>query len=324
MKAVRIHSYGGPEVLVYEEVERPAPGPHQFLVRVAAASVNPVDVTIREGRFQTPRPLPKIIGSDGAGVVEEAGPEATGAAVGDEVFFTGLGVGLEGSYAEYAVIAETQAVAKPSAISAEQAAAMALVFSTAYYALVRKAGLREGETVLVQGAAGGVGSATVQLAKALGARVIAVVRGAADAAAVRELGADEVIEFSTSDVADEARRLTEGKGVDVVHELVISANLPTDIRALAKGGRIVCTGQGPDPDVSIPIGVAIGVDAALLFGSSGNAGRAAVAGMLAEVGRLVEQGRVRPVIGATFPLARAREAHEALAAHHVGKIVLVP
>jgi NADPH2:quinone reductase len=324
MRAVRIHEYGGPEVLVCEEIDRPSPGPGQVLVRILAASVNPIDVAVREDRFPTPRTPPKTIGSDGAGVVEALGSDVHGVAIGDEVLFTGLGVGSEGSYAEYALIAEAQAVPKPAELSFPEAAAFGLAFATAYYALVRRAALRPGETILIQGAAGGVGTASVQLAKALGARVIASVGGSDDAAFVRGLGADETIDYKTEDVAARARELSGGDGVNVVHELHVSANLETDLRAIARGGRIVATGQGPRPEVSIPIGAALSVDASLLFMSTSNAGRAGVAEILGEVSKLVAEGRVKPVIGGTFTLEEARAAHEALAGHHQGKIVLLP
>jgi NADPH2:quinone reductase len=323
MRAVRIHSYGGPEVLQVDEIERPEPGVKQVLVRVVAASVNPIDVAVREDRFPTPKQPPKTLGSDGAGVVTAVGPEVTGVTVGDEVLFTGLGVGSEGSYADYALIADTMAVPKPASLTFPEAAAFGLAFATAHYALVRRAALQPGETVLVQGAAGGVGSASVQLAKALEAVVIAAVGSEADAAFVRELGADETIDYTTEDVAARARELTGDRGVDVVHELHVSANLETDLAAIARGGRIVATGQGPRPEVTVPIGRALAVDATLLFMSTSNAGRAGVAGILREVGAMVESGSVRPVIGATFALEEARAAHEALAARHQGKIVLV-
>ena len=200
MKAVRIHEYGGPEVLVYEEVPKPAPKADQILVRVAAATVNPMDVSVRENRFPTPKQPPKIIGSDGAGVVETVGADITAVKPGDGVFFSGLGVGSEGSYAEYVVLAAAQAVPIPQGLSFVEAAALGMVFPAAYYGLVRRGAVQAGETVLVQGAAGGVGSASVQLAKALGARVLATVAGAAEADLVRDLGADEVIDYKTEDV----------------------------------------------------------------------------------------------------------------------------
>ena len=324
MKAVRIHAYGGPEVLVYEEVDTPVPKPGQVLVRVEAATVNPIDVAVREDRFPTPKQPPKIIGSDGAGEVVELGADVTGVKPGDRVFFSGLGVGSEGSYAEYAVIFEAAAVPVPDGLSFPEAAALGMVFPTAYYALVRRGALKEGETALVQGAAGGVGSASVQLARALGARVIATVSGADEAALVRSLGADEVIDYKTEDVVARTLELTDGKGADLVHELVISVNLPADVRLVAKSGRIVCTGQGPSPEASVPIGEALAKDVDLRFMSTTNAGRAGMAAIAAEIGKMAAEGKVRPVIGETLPLSEARRAHELLAGPHLGKIVLVP
>ncbi len=324
MKAVRIHEYGGPEVLRYEESPTPEPGPAQVLVRVEAASVNQVDVAIRENRFPTPKQPPKTIGSDGAGVVERIGAGVKTVERGDRVFFSGLGVGSEGSYAEYAVIAEAQAVPMPAELSFVDAAALGMVFPAAYYGLIRRGDVREGETVLVQGAAGGVGSAAVQLAKARGARVLATVSGTAETDLVRKLGADEVIDYRREDVAGRALELTEGRGVDLVLELVVSANLPSDIRLIAKGGRIVCTGQGPAPEVTIPIGEALAKDATLLFMNLNNAGRAGVAKIAAELAGMTADGTIKPVVGATFPLAEARRAHELLAGDHLGKLVLLP
>ena len=245
-------------------------------------------------------------------------------AVGDEVFFNGLGIGSEGSYAEYALLSAVQAVPKPPSLTFVEAAAMGLVFPTAYYGLVGHGRLQEGETILVQGAGGGVGSAAVQIAKALGARVIATVGSQSAAAAVRELGADEVIDRKTQDVAAETKRLTDGHGVDLVLELVVSENLATDVAIIRKGGRIVCVGAGPRPDVALPIGAALAVDATLLFMSLNNAGRAGVAEIMREIAKLSAEGRVKAVVGATLPLSEARRAHELLAGEHVGKIVLVP
>ena len=322
MKAVRIHEYGGPEVLIYEDVPVPEPGPSQVLVRVAAASINRVDAAIRENAFPTPKQPPKTLGSDGAGVVERVGESVTTVRPGERVFFSGLGVGSDGSYAEFALIAEAQAVPIPSALSYAQAAALGMAAPTAYYALVRRGNLTAGETILVQGAAGGVGSAAVQLAKARGARVLATVHGAEQAKLVRELGADDVIDFTAEDVVARVLELTGGNGVALVHELVISANLSADLRLVAKGGRIVCTGQGPSPEVTLPIGAALAKDVSLLFMSLNNAGRAGVAAIAREVAELAAAGDIQPVIGATLPLAEARRAHEMLAGKHLGKIIL--
>ena len=324
MKAVRIHEYGGPEVLVYEDVPDPEPGPQQVLVRVEAATVNPVDVAVREDRFPTPKKPPKIIGSDGAGVVELVGEAVTEVHAGDEVLFSGLGVGSEGSYAELALIAEAQAVPKPASLSFVDAAALGMVFPAAYYGLVTRGALKAGETVLVQGGAGGVGSAAIQIAKARGARVLTTVSGADAADLVRDLGADEVIDYKAEDVVARVKELTDGRGVDLVLELVISVNLPVDLELVAKGGRIVGTGQGPSPQVTLSIGTALAKDATLLFMNLNNAGRAGVAAIMREVAGMAAAGTVRAVVGATLPLREARRAHELLEGEHVGKIVLLP
>lgn len=324
MKAVRIHEYGGPEVLVYEEVPTPEPGPSQILVRVAAATVNPVDVSVREDRFPTPKQPPKTLGSDGAGVVERVGEGIDSVRPGDRVAFSGLGIGSEGSYAEYALIAETQVVHLPEGLSFVDAAAIGMAFPAAYYALVTRGALREGETVLVQGASGGVGSASVQLAKALGARVLATASGPGPADLVLGLGAEAVIDFRTEDVAARVLELTDDKGVDLVHELVLSVNLPLDVKLVAKGGRIVGTGQGPGPDATVPIGAALSKDVSVLFMNLNNAGRAGIAAIAAEIAAMAAEGKVRPVIGTELPLSEARHAHELLAGDHLGKIVLIP
>jgi NADPH2:quinone reductase len=324
MKAVRIHEYGGPEVLVYEDVDTPQPGPGQVLVRLRAVSVNQVDAAVRANRFPTPKQPPRIIGSDGAGVVTAIGPDVTAIAVGDDVMFTGLGIGSEGSYAEYAVIAEAQGVPKPASLSFEQAAAMSLVFPTAYYALVRRAQMRDGETVLIQGAAGGVGSAAVQIARALGARVLATVSTEEDARAVEDLGAEHALVRTAVDVGAEVKRLTDGHGAGVIVELAAADNMAVDLAALAKGGRIVIVGGGSSGQLTMPIGAAGGTDTGLLFMSSSNAGRAGTAQILAELAAMAAAGTVRAVIGAVLPLADARRAHELLEQHHFGKIVLVP
>jgi NADPH2:quinone reductase len=294
------------------------------LIKVEAASVNPVDVAIREDRFPTPKQPPKTLGSDGAGIVASIGAEVTAVKPGDRVFFSGLGVGSEGSYADYALIAEAQAVHMPAALSFAEAAALGMAFPAAYYGLIRRGQVQPGETVLIQGAAGGVGSASVQLAKASGARVIATVAGAAEAELVHGLGADETIDYRHQDVVARTLELTADKGVDLVHELVVSANLAADLRLVAKGGRIVCTGQGPEPEAVVPLGTALAKGVTLLFMNLNNAGRAGVAAIAAEVAQMAASGQIKPVIGASFPLADARHAHEVLAGEHLGKIILLP
>jgi len=323
MKAIRIHKYGGPDVLVYEEVDTPRPGPSQILLRLRAIGVNPVDAAVRSNRFPTPLEPPRIIGSDGAGIVTAVGSDVTAVTVGDEVMFTGLGIGSQGSYADYAVIATAQAVVKPPSLSFEEAAAMSLVFPTAHYALVHRAHVQSGETVLVQGGAGGVGSAAVQIARALGARVLATVSTEEDVHSVEELGAEHALVRTVVDVGAEVKRLTEGHGADVIVEPSASDNIAVDMVALAKGGRIVVVGMGATGQLTV-LAAAGGLDAGLLFMSSSNAGRAGTAQILAELAGMAAAGTMRAVIGTVLPLAEARRAHELLEQHHFGKIVLVP
>jgi NADPH:quinone reductase-like Zn-dependent oxidoreductase len=178
--------------------------------------------------------------------------------------------------------------------------------------------------VLVQGGAGGVGSAAVQIAKALGARVLTTVGNKVAAALVTSLGADAAIDRHKEDVRAAVQRLTDGHGVDLVHELVASENLAADVGLIAKGGRIVVTGQGTGTETGLPLGAAIGLNATILFMSLNNAGRAGVAEIMAHIAELAQQGKIKPVVSATLPLAEARRAHELLAAEHFGKIVLVP
>jgi len=154
--------------------------------------------------------------------------------------------------------------------------------------------------------------------------VLATIAGAAEADLVRSLGADDVIDYNTEDVVARTLELTGGRGVDLVHELVVSVNLPADVRLLATRGRIVCTGQGPSPEATVPIGDALAKDATLLFMNLNNAKRAGVAAIAAEIAQMAIEGKVRPVIGETLPLAEARRAHELLDGPHLGKIVLLP
>ena len=256
--------------------------------------------------------------------MERVGDEIDSIRPGERVAFSGLGIGSEGSYAEYALIAETQVVRMPAGLSFVDAAAIGMAFPAAYYALVTRGALREGETVLVQGASGGVGSASVQLAKALGARVLATASGPGAAGLVLGLGAEAVIDFRTEDVVARVLELTGGKGVDLVHELVLSENLPADVKLVAKGGRIVGTGQGPGADATAPIGEALSKDVSVLFMNLSNAGRAGVAAIAAEIAAMAAAGKVKPVIGTELPLSEARRAHELLAGDHLGKIVLLP
>ena len=285
--------------------------------------MNPIDVSVRADRFPTPKQPPKTIGSDGAGVVTETGSEVTTVAVGDEVMFTGLGIGSEGSYAEYAVIAEAQAVAKPAALSFEQAAAMGLVFPTAHYALVRRAARAAGRD-----------------RPRPGRRRRRRQRRRADRPRPRRTRAGDGLtrgrragrwrswapngrsSGNAVDVAAEVRRLTEDRGADVVIDPPRRTTWRSTSRPWRRAAASSSSAAAPAAQASLPIGPAGGIDAGLLFMSSSNAGRAGTARTLAELAAMAAAGSLRAVIGAVLPLAEARRAHELLEQHHFGKIVL--
>ncbi len=302
MKAIRMHSYGGPDVLTLDEAPRPMPGQGEALVRVRAASVNPLDWQVRDGAMRDRAPLrfPKIPGRDVAGVVEVVGPGVTTLRAGQAVY----GI-VDGSYAEYAVGAATAFAPAPGALDAVQAAAAPVAACTAWQGLFDIGGLLAGQTVLVQGAAGGVGTFAVQLAAWKGARVIVTAR-ADDAEFVRSLGAAEVVDYEKTSVADVVRN------VDLVLDLVGGATRDASWGVLKPGGMLVATSSPPSQDTAKARGVrAAGMRVA------------PSAALLTEIAGLLDEGRVKAVVGRVFPLAEAGQAQELSEHGHVrGKIVL--
>ena len=306
MKLVRIHDYGGPEQLKYEDAERPAAGPGQVLVRVAAGSVNPVDWKLRSGaaKAMVPLPMPTVLGGDLAGVIETVVDGVTGWSAGDEVFAL---IGLIGAYAEYVAIDASMIARKPMNLDFQAAASLPLVALTAWQAFVEDGRDLVGLTVLVHNAAGGVGSVAVQIAKAKGARVIATA-SAKNADFVTTLGADEVVDFREVPVASHARN------VDIMLDLVGNA-AAVELWSLIKPGGSV-------------VRIAGGADAAKLAEEGGiRVIKTRVrpnGGQLAEIARLVEDGAIRAQVAASFPLAKIGEAQELSRGGNVrGKIVWV-
>lgn len=289
------------------ELPRPTPGPGQVLVRVVATSVNPLDLQTRRGDYRDQVALPSVIGNDVSGVVVETGPGAGDFQPGDEVWYLAPVFAGQGTYGEFHVVDQALVARKPERLSHAEAAGLALVGVTAWEALVERAGVRAGERVLVHGGAGGVGSAAVQVAGALGAEVVTTAR-ARDHEFVTGLGADHVIDFSAGDYVPQVRELG---GVDVVLDTVGRDTLTRSPEVLADRGRVVSIVDIAEPQNLL---AAWGVNATyhFLFVSPGRA-------KLEALGRLVDQGKLRPVIGAVLPLADIAQAHALLEGGSAGE-----
>jgi len=303
MKAVVLARFGGPDAFELREVPVPPVGPRQVRVRVHATAVNPLDYQIRRGDYVDYVPLPAIIGHDVSGVVEEIGSDVHEFAVDDEVYYTPKIFGGAGSYAEQHVADVELVGRKPRNLTHLEAASLTLVGGTVWEAFVQRAQLKVGETILIHGGAGGVGTIAIQIAKAIGARVITTAL-ARDHEFVRSLGADEAIDFATEDYVNAVARLTGGEGVNVVFDTIGGETLTRSPLALAAFGRVVSLVDVAQPQNLIE---AWGKNAAYHFVfTRQNRGK------LDALTRLVERGLVKPVLGATLPLARMGEAHELL------------
>ena len=321
MKAVRIHDDGGPDVLRYEDVPDPVPGPGQVLIELRAASLNHLDIWIRKGLPSVPKP--RILGADGAGVVVSG----DGFAPGDRVVINpghDLGNGKisvvgehsDGTHAELIAVPRSQVYALPDGIDFEAAAAFPLVFETAYRMLATKAQLQENEWVLVWGIGGGVSTATLAIAKALGARVIVTSSSQDKLAPARELGADATFNHETDDVVAAVKDVSGG-GAHVVVDNVGEATWKRSLDAARANGRICVCGatSGPNPPANLH---RIWWKQLTVFGSTMGSQADFEAAY-----ELVKSGRAAPVVDAVFPLAEAAAAHERLeAGNQLGKIIL--
>jgi NADPH2:quinone reductase len=320
MKSIRVHQFGGPEVLRLEEIPKPQPGTNQILVRVHAIGVNPVDTYIRSGAYAAKPNLPYTPGSDGAGVIEAAGDEVKAFKTGDRVYFGGT---VTGAYAEYAICEPAQIHPLPCNISFAQGAGVNVPYATAYRGLFQRAKAVAGETVLVHGATGGVGIASVQLARAAGLMVIGTGGTEAGRALATGQGAHHVLDHRAPDYLKQVLDLAGGQGVDVILEMASHVNLGKDLTVLAKNGRVAVIGsRGP---VEINPRDAMARDAAILGVMLGNASPKELAGIHAALVAGLKNGTLRPIVGKEMSLAEAAAAHKAImepGAH--GKIVLVP
>ena len=320
MKAIRVHEFGGPEVLRLEEVPMSQPGSGDVLVRMHAAGVNPVETYIRAGTYARLPELPYTPGNDGAGVVEQVGSDVSEFKPGDRVYTAGS---LSGTYAEFALCKKEQLHPLPANVSFVQGAAMGTPYATAYRALLHRAGAKRGETVLVHGASGGVGTAAVQLARAHCLRVFGTAGSEDGLKLAREQGADEVFDHRASEHFEQIMKATGGHGVDVILEMLANVNLGKDLTILAKGGRVVIIGsRGP---VEINPRDTMQSDADIRGMILPNTPPAEMASIHAALVAGLENGTLRPVIGKEFSMADATEAHQAvMESGALGKIVLVP
>ena len=321
MKAIRVHEFGGPEVMKLEDVPDPHPGPTQVLVEVRAAGVNPVDAYIRTGTYASKPQLPYTPGSDAAGIVAAVGAEVKRFRLGDRVYGTGA---KTGSYAGKALFDEASVHSLPEHVSFEQGAAVGVPYGTAYRGLFLRAQAKAAEIVLVHGASGGVGTAAVQLARAAGLTVIGTAGSDAGMKLVSQQGAHHVLNHSTEGYLDQLMKLTEGRGVDVIVELLANKNLANDLTVLARKGRVAVIGNRGTIEINPRDAMSREADirGVTLMASSPEESRLTYAA----IGAGLENGTLKPMIGERIPLVEAVRAHEAIMKHSgaLGKIVLIP
>lgn len=340
MKAVRMHEYGGPEVLKYEAVPEPVLRKDQVLIRVKACAMNHLDLWVRKGTTQSP--LPHILGSDVAGEIIDLGEYVRGFKTGQRVLlapmhfcnacpqctrgqqnmcreFTVLGNGVDGGNCELMAIAAVNVIPIPDDFSYDEAASLPLVFLTAFHMLSGRAPIRPGQTVLVLGANSGVGIAAVQIAKLFQATVIATAGSEKKVEKALALGADFVIDHYRRKISDQVKNITHREGVDIVVEHVGAATWEESVKSLKPGGILVTCGATTGADVRVDLRFLYSKQYSLLGSYMGTMGE------LHQVLQLVFRGKLRPVIDRRFPLEDVREAHQYMEGSEMfGKIVLNP
>jgi len=341
MKALVVNEFGGP--LVLEDVPVPQPKPDEALIRVKACAVDQFDLTIRDGKFTMANKTPIILGHEIAGVVEAVGSSVTAVSVGDRVTstlyltcgkcrycltgreticadFKGyVGIHTPGAYAEYTTIPAVNLVKLPESISFPEGSVIANAIGTPYHALTKRAKVQPGERVIITGAGGGVGVHAVQLARMMGAFVMAVDIGEEKLALTRDLGADIVFDGSSGDFSVAAREWTNGEGADVVLELVGTKTFESSLKSLARGGRLVIVGSHTGTTLSASPQAMIANEWEIL--GSRNASKRE----LVEVVALVAAGRIKPIVTGTYALEDAESLHQRLRKQEIiGRVVLEP
>ena len=320
MKAIVVHAFGGPEQLKLEEKPDLVPSGKEVLIQVKAAGVNPVEVYIRSGNYPAVPHLPYTPGNDAAGVVLAVGAGEHRFKPGDRVYTFGT---VSGAYAQQALALETRVQRLPDHISFAQGAALGVPYGTAHRALFGRARAQAGETVLVHGASGGVGIATVQLARAAGLRVLGTSSNAAGNKAVLASGAHAAFDHSRGDYLEQVMAETKGKGCDIIIEMAANINLGKDLKALGPHGRVVVVGSRGAVDID-PRDT-MGRDATILGMSLKNASDSDLITIHAAIFEGLRNGTLKPVISEELPLAEAPKAHDhVMKSGKIGKIVLMP
>ena len=340
MKAILFEKHGGPEVLKYADAPEPAPRANEVLVRVKACALNHLDLWVRRGLPNVPIPLPHIPGSDVAGEIAQIGADVTTVRAGQKVVLaplvscgkcaaciagldnrcrqaTNLGYMIDGGCAEFVRTPEVNCLPYPENLKWEEAAAVPLVFQTAWHMLVSRAKLQPGEDVLILGAGSGVGTAAIQIAKFFGARVITTAGSDEKLAKAKELGADHLINHKTQKIREEVRRITNKRGVDVVFEHVGIATWDDSLASLAPSGRLVTCGATTGYDAKIDLRFLFSRQLSLLGSYMGTKSE------LHTVMKLVASGKLKSIVDRVFPLAEAAAAHAYLeSSSQFGKVVL--
>jgi putative PIG3 family NAD(P)H quinone oxidoreductase len=323
MKAITLPSFGGPEALVLADVDTPAPRAGEVLVRVAAAGVNRADTLQRQGHYSPPAGESEVPGLEVSGVIEALGEDVDDWAVGDEVCALLAG----GGYAEKVRVPAGQVLPVPEGVSLVDAAALPEVVCTVWSNVFLIANLQPGETLLVHGGSSGIGTMAIQLARQVGARVIVTAGSAAKLEACRELGAEVLVNYRDEDFVEAVTQATEGKGADVILDIVGAKYLSRNLSALATSGRLVIIGMQGGSRGELDIGALLAKRAAVIATSlrarPAQEKATIVAAVREHVWPLVAAGRVQPIVQSRHPLADAAVAHRELeASEHVGKILL--
>ena len=319
MKAIRVHEFGGPEVLKFEDVATPKPLGGEVLVRIHAAGVNPYDTYMRAGTYALKPTLPYTPGSDGAGTVEAVGEEVKKVRRGDRVY---TGRTLSGAYAEYALALEEQVHPLPANIDIKQGAGIWVPYGTAYHALHHSANAHASETVLVHGASGGVGIAALQIARAVGLKVLGTAGTPRGLELARREGAHQVFDHRKPGYQEEILQTTGNRGVDIILEMLANVNLYHDTRLLANNGRVIVIGSRGEVTINPRelMGRRASIRAFTLWGITPSEEADIHAGIFAGL----ENGTLRPIVGKELPLAKSARAHkEILEPGSAGKIVLI-